>query len=238
MPRLANWVRSNGPAASPLAKCTLAVTLAATPAQTVINGREMYECYAETISPEPAQLLLCMNAGKKIGTLFAAKNTGDRLIVSGDLTLNTKDNTTLVNVLSFCNAHDDQFINEVIVVGRLSKEAKVSDTNKSAARSLAVNRYNGKEEITDWFRLRGYSYAMERLVAAPKGSLVMAHGCLEQKNNRDGNPYVEIKCRTVKVHSKGKGGSPNPAQGTSAAGYDQEDFESSNDNDMPFDWSN
>ena len=42
----------------------------------------------------------------------------------------------------------------MIVVGRLSKEAKVSDTNKSAARSLAVNRYNGKEEITDWFRLR------------------------------------------------------------------------------------
>ena len=27
----------------------------------------------------------------------------------------------------FCDAHDDQFVNEVIVVGRLSKEAKVSD---------------------------------------------------------------------------------------------------------------
>ena len=160
---------------------------------------------------------------------------GNRLIVSGDLILNDPSNTTVLWAQSFCDAHDDQFINEVVVVGRLSTEAKVSDSNKSAARSLAVNRYNGKEEITDWFRLRGYGFSMEKLVSAPKGSLVSAHGCLEQKSNKAGDPYMEIKCRTVKVHSKGKGSAPNPAQGTSASGYDQEDFESSNE--MPFDWS-
>ena len=209
--------------------------MAAAPAQTVAFGKEVWECFAETISPEPAQLVLRMATGTKKGTAFSAKQSGNRLIVSGDLILNDPSNTTVLWAQSFCDAHDDQFINEVIVVGRLSTEAKVSDSNKSAARSLAVNRYNGKEEITDWFRLRGYGFSMEKLVSAPKGSLVSAHGCLEQKSNKAGDPYMEIKCRTVKVHSKGKGSAPNPAQGTSASGYDQEDFESSNE--MPFDWS-
>ncbi len=218
-----------------MAKCTLTVALAAAPTQAVAYDKEVWECYAETISPDPAQLVLRLATGTKKGTAFATKKTGDRLIISGDLILNDPTNSSVLWGQSFCDAHDDQFINEVIVVGRLSKEAKVSDTNKSAARSLAVNRYNGKEEITDWFRLRGYGFSMDKLVNAPKGSLVSAHGCLEQKSNRDGDPYMEIKCRTVKVHSKGKGSAPNPAQGTSASGYDQEDFESSND--MPFDWS-
>ena len=236
MTKLASWITSVGPAASPLAYCTIAVALAAAPTQTVAYGKEVLECYAETLSPEPAQLVLRMGSGTKKGSLFATKKAGDRLIISGNLILNDHTNNTVLWGQSFCDAHEDQFINEVVVVGRLSKEARVSDTSKSAARSLAVNRYNAGEEITDWFRLRGYGNTMDKLVGAPKGSLVMAHGCLEQKTNKSGDPYVEVKCRTVKVHSKGKGSAPNPAQGTTAAGYSQEDFESSEDN-MPFDWS-
>ena len=236
MPHLANWIRSGGSAAPPLAYCTIAVALAAAPTRSVAYGKEVWECYAETISPEPAQLLLRVSNGTKKGTLFATKKNGDRLIISGDLILNDPTNATVLYGQMFCDAHDGQFVNEVIVVGRLSKEAKVSDTQKSAARSVAVNRYNDGEELTDWFRLRGYGFSMDKLVGAPKGSLVSAHGCLEQKANREGNPYMEIKCRSVRVHSKGKAVAPNPAQGTSATGYDQEDFESSN-NDMPFDWS-
>lgn len=218
-----------------MAYCTLAVALAAAPTQTVAYGKEVWECYAETISPEPAQLVLRMANGTKKGSLFATKKNGDRLIMSGNLLLNDHTNSTVLWGQSFCDAHPDQFINEVVIVGRLNKDAKVSESSKSAARSIAVNRYHGEEEVTDWFRLRGYGFSMEKLVAAPKGSLVMAHGCLEQKTNREGNPYMEVKCRTLKVHSKGKASAPNPAQGTSATGYDQEDFESSND--MPFDWS-
>ena len=45
---------------------------------------------------------------------------------------------------------------------------------------------------------------MERLAAAPKG-LGDGPRLPEQKNNRDGELYVEIKCRTVENHSKGCG---------------------------------
>lgn len=220
-----------------LAYCTLAVALAATPTRSVAYDKEVWECYANTTAPEPVNLLLRFRNGSKVAQVFATKQPGARLIIAGDLIIEGENNNTVLCGHMLCDAHEDQFVNEVVVIGRLSKESKVTETQKSASRSLAVNRYIGRDEHTDWFRLRGYGYSKDKLVNAPKGSLVSANGCLEQRKNRDGNPYLEVKCRNVRVHNRAKGAQgPNPAAGTSAVGYDQEDFESPS-NDMPFNWN-
>ena len=222
-----------------MAYCTIAVALAAAPAVSLVNEKEVWECHANTTALEPVNLLLRFRNGSNVAKVFATKQNGARLIISGDLTLEElldKGNYPVVTGHMLCDAHEDQFVNEVVLVGRLSKESKVTDTQKSASRSIAVNRYIGRDEHTDWFRLRGYGFSKDKLVGAPKGSLVSAHGCLEQRKNREGNPYLEVKCRSVRIHNKARGGSPNPAAGTSAAGYDQEAFEQPSDNDMPFTW--
>lgn len=221
-----------------MAYCTLAVALAAAPALAIARDKEVWECTANTTAPEPVNLLLRFRNGSKVAQVFATKANGARLIISGDLSLeDDPGNFPVVTGHMLCDAHEDQFVNEVVLIGRLSKESKVTETQKSASRSLAVNRYIGRDEHTDWFRLRGYGYSKDKLINAPKGSLVSAHGCLEQRKNRDGNPYLEVKCRNVRVHNKAKGGLSNPAAGTSAAGYDQEDFEQPSNNDMPFNWN-
>jgi single-stranded DNA-binding protein len=218
-----------------LAHSVIAVALAANPAPSVVNGKEVLECYATTTGKEPVNLLLRVRNGSTAAAAFATKTTGSHLLASGDLLLSDESGSSVLFMNMFCDAVDKQFINETTVVGRLTGEAKSSPTQKSARRSLAVNRYPSKDqEVTDWYQLRGFGFLMEKLINAPKGSLIEAQGCLEQKTNKDGNQYLELKCRSIRVHNRGKGQS-NPAEGTSASGYDAESF---NGSDMSTDWSN
>jgi single-stranded DNA-binding protein len=218
-----------------LAYSTIAVALGSAPGPSIANGKEVLECYANTTGTEPVNLLLRVRNGSAAAAAFATKASGSQLIVSGDLILNDTSGSSVLYVSMFCDAFEKQFINETVVVGRLSSEAKPSPTQKSVSRSLAVNRYQNNEEITDWFRLRGFGFVMEKLTKAPKGALVSVHGCLEQRKNKDGNPYLELKCRSLRVHSKPKS-QGDPAAGTSASGYDAESFNGSSD--MSTDWSN
>ena len=218
-----------------MAYSTIAVALGTTPGPSVANGKEVLECYANTTGTEPVTLLLRVRNGSAAAAAFATKASGSQLLVSGELTLNDATGASVLLVSTFCDAFEKQFINETVVVGRLSGEAKSSPTQKSVSRSLAVNRYQNNEEITDWFRLRGFGFVMEKLTKAPKGALVSVHGCLEQRTNKEGHPYLELGCRSLRVHNEPKG-QADPAAGTSASGYDSESFNGSSD--MSTDWSN
>ena len=219
-----------------MAHSVIAVALAAPPTASVANGKEVLECFATTTGNEPVNLLLRVRNGSSAASALATKDNGSQILASGDLILNDPSGSSVLFMNMFCDAFDKQFINETTVVGRLTGEGKPSPTQKSARRSLAVNRYPSRdEEVTDWFQLRCFGYLMDKLIKAPKGSLVEVQGCLEQKTNKDGNAYLELKCRSLRVHNKGKGQS-NPAEGTSASGYDAESFNGSPE--MSTDWSN
>ncbi len=214
---------------------TFIVALAAAPAASTIGGKEFLEVYATTPAKEPLNLLVRTAAVSNPAKGLIGKQAGERLIVSGDLTLSLDGDTPELYARVVCDASPEQYLNEVTIVGRVANEAKVTESAKSCSRSVAVNRYSANKEITDWFIVRGYGHAMERISQTPKGSLVSVSGCLEQRTNREGNPYCELKVRQFQVHNRTKG-QANPAAGTSAQGYAHEDFTGAIDA-MPLDWN-
>lgn len=218
-----------------MSTATFIVALAAPPARTTLGEKEALEAFAATLGREPATVLLQCHAGTNAATALAAKQANQLLIVSGDLTLAESGNTPQLYTRVICDAHPDQYLNEVSIVGRLAGDAKVTESAKSCSRTVAVNRYSGGEEQTDWFKVRAYGYAKDKLAEAPKGALVSVSGILDQRTNREGQPYPEIKIRLLKVHGKPKGGSTSqdPSEGK-AAGYSNEDFTSP---EMPWNWS-
>lgn len=220
-----------------MSSATLIVSLAAPPASTTVHGKEVLEAYAVTAHRDAVHVLLRCNATTAVGQIFAAKPAEALVIVSGELSLTDEGNTAVVQVRSLCDAAPEQYLNEVVLVGRLAGEPKASESAKSCSRSLAVHRVIRGEELTDWYKLRGYGFAKDRLEATSKGALVSITGLLEQRTNRDGTPYCEVKVRSLKVHNnpKGNGSSGyNPAAGTKAVGYSHEDFTGAS---CPDDWS-
>ena len=220
-----------------MSTATLVVALAAQPVDTTAADKQVLEVFAQTNGKDQVSVLLRCGSTSSAADGLKSKQAGDHLIVSGDITL--EENQPVVFLRSFCEVPPDVYVNEVTVVGRLAGEAKVADSNKSARRSIAVSRWSNGEEITDWFTIRGYGYQMDKLLSAPKGSLVAITGSFEQRTNRDGDPYAELKGRNIRVYERGKGDSTarNMAAGTKAVGYDHKDFESSLDV-MPGDWRN
>lgn len=220
-----------------MSTATLVVALAAQPVDTTSADKQVLEVFAQTNGKDQVSVLLRCGSTSSAADGLKTKQPGNHLIVSGDLTL--EDNQPVIFLRSFCEVPADVYINEVTVVGRLAGEAKVADSNKSARRSIAVSRWNNREEVTDWFTVRGYGYQMDKLLSSPKGSLVAITGSMEQRTNRDGEPYAELKGRNIRVYERGKGdsGAPNMAAGTKAVGYEHKDFENSLDS-MPGSWSN
>lgn len=208
--------------------CTFSVALAAPPTTVNVDGREVLEAFASINSQrDPVSVLLRVPCGTKIGSAFSSKEVGHRLIITGELHLaSEKYQAPVVKPHSFCDATDSQYVNEVVVIGRLSEKSYVSQSGKSVSRSLAVNRYVSKDnQVTDWFNLRGFSYAKDRLEAASKGALCSIHGSLYQDSS-DKGLYTGVNVRRMTCHQNskvGKGGS-NPAEGTSAVGYAPSDF--------------
>lgn len=237
LPCRARWLAWLALDTSLVSTATLVVALAAQPVIAPMDGHDVLEALAQTTGSEPIQVILRSKNNGPIAEAFAAKSPGSVLIVTGDLSLDDQGNTAVVFLRSHCDAAADQYLNEVTIVGRLSGECKTAESGKSVARSCAVSRWNGERERTDWFKLRGFGYAKDKLEGAPKGGLVCATGALEQRTNREGQPYTEVKVRALRVHGRGgSGNTRNPAAGTKASGYTHEDFAGGAD-DMPFHWS-
>lgn len=209
-----------------MSTATLVVALAAAPVGAQVDGREALEAFAATVGRDPVNVLLRCTANSAVAKAFAVKQPGDVLLASGSLTLDDDNNVPQLAAFVLCDATRDQYVNEVTLVGRLTNEPKVSESGKSATRTLAVNRFVADKEHTDWFKLRGYGAAKDRLEKAGKGALVSINGTLEQRTNREGNPYCEIKVRVLRLHSNSKSGgaSSGPAAGSTAVGYAHEDF--------------
>lgn len=209
--------------------CVIA-SLAAEPVVTSSTGRETLESFAQTTSSEPCSFLLRTFPGSRHATFLSSCKAGHLLIIAGDLTL--QDDTPIIYAHALCNASPEQYLNEVVLVGRIAGESKVTASGKSASRSLAVNRFVKGEEITDWWKIRGYGeYMLERLNKATKGSLVSVTGCLEQRTSQSQQTYPEIKIRSLKLHGKSK---PRTSE-SNAPGYSPEDFTGMNQ--MPHDWN-
>ncbi len=222
--------------------CTFSVALAAPATTATVNGKEVFEAFASITSQrDPATLLLRVPCGTKIGTAFSTKTVGQRLIVTGELNLaDEKNREPVVKPHSFCDATESQYVNEVVVIGRLSEKFYESQSGKSVSRSLAVNRYVTKEDqVTDWFNLRGFSYAKDRLKSCGKGALCSVHGTLYQDSS-DKGLYTGINVRRMTVHANSKvgKGTANPAEGTSAVGYEHTDFTRPQDESpLSHDWN-
>lgn len=220
-----------------MSTATLVVALAASPVDTTSAEKQVLEVFAQTNGKDQVSVLLRCGATSSAADGLRTKQPGTYLIVSGDLIL--EDSQAVLYLRTLCDVTPEVYVNEVTVVGRLAGEAKVAESSKSARRSVAVNRIVNKEEVTDWFMVRGYGYTMDKLLSAPKGTLVSVAGSLDQRTNRDGQPYTELKGRSIRVHERGKGESSaqNMAAGTKAVGYEHRDFETSLES-MPGDWSN
>jgi len=237
LPCRALWLAWLALDSSLVSTATLVVALAAQPVIAQADAKDVLEACAQTTGSEPIHVLLRSKATGSIAEAFSAKQPGSILIVTGDLHLDEQGDTAVIFLRSVCDANTDQYLNEVTVVGRLSGDHKIAESGKSVSRSCAVSRWTGEKELTDWFKLRGFGYAKEKLEGAPKGALVCATGSLEQRTNREGRPYTEVKCRNLRVHGRSQvSAGRNPAAGTKAAGYEHEEF-SSDAADMPFHWS-
>lgn len=217
-----------------MSTATLVVALAAQPAGIQIGGKEALEAFAATNSKDAANVLLQCHAGSATATALSAKQPNDLLLISGDLALDESGNVPLVYTRVICDANPDQYLNEINIVGRVASEPRVSDTAKSCARTVAVNRYVSGEQQTDWFKVRAYGFAKDKLASAPKGSLVSICGTLEQRVSQKGQSYPEIKARLIKVHGKPKDAPASDPSAGKATGYSAEDFAAP---EMPWDWS-
>ena len=217
----------------------LTVALGATPTQVVVNGQEFLEAPAVASTPEPLPVILRARATTNTGpaSRFQAKKPDEFVLVTGALSLGEKDTEhdgiPIINMTSICDANKDQFINEAMFVGRFSKDGKPAE--KSARRSIAVNRYVAGNQLTDWYRVRGYGNWKERILDYPKGSLAEVLGMLTPQKDGKGKLYTEVKCRRIRIHERTKGGgAANPAKDTSASGYAHEEFMGNEDpGDMP-----
>lgn len=222
-----------------MAYASLTLRLGAVAVPLVSDGVEIIECLAQTTTPEPAAITLRARSGTAVAKALAELAADALIIANGDLLLGEQGSTAILSLRQLCTAYPDQYLNDVILVGRLSGQFKVAE--KSVSTSIACDRYVNRESVTDWFRIRFFGGNADRLQTVPKGSLLTCCGMLDHRTNKDGQPYPEIKGRVFRVIRKGKaanGATPNPAAGTSAVGYDQADFEQDDSESFPLDWNN
>jgi single-stranded DNA-binding protein len=207
------------------------------------------ECHVQVTTAEPISLLLRSRATGKGADLLRQQKAGDFLLVSG--TIFYEKDQPILQAGAICPSNDQQAFNDVIAVGRFGRNGAVSTSGKSIRRSLAIdklvrNASGAWEKETDWIPIRAYKNPnaddksgslINRLESAPSGSLIEISGCLETRNNKDGQPYIEIKARRLKNHKRGGGGDgakPDPTKGLLVGGYEDEDFQQ--DDDMPSNW--
>lgn len=207
---------------------TLTVALAAQPVGTTIGEKEVVEVFASIRHHEQLPLLLRTYANREQATALLSKTNGDLLLVTGELSLDENGDTPVLHAWSLCAAYDNQYFNEVTVIGRATGTVRTSASNLSSSRTLGVNRFFNREPVTDWFKVRGFGHSKEKLEQLDKGTLATVNGMLSSCTNAQGKTYCEIKARKVtpiaKSGSSGHSSGANPAAGTSAAGYSHDEF--------------
>lgn len=218
-----------------MSTATLVVDLAAAPVSTTVDNIEMVEVYASIKSGDAIlPVLVRASAASSAAKSLLNAKPNDTALLSGQLSLDDSGNTPLIFAWAYCPATPEQYFNAISLVGRLSGENKLSDKGISCRRSVAVNRFFGGKEHTDWYKIRGYGKRMDQLHNLEKGSLVSVDGVFELRRNRDNDVYFEVKVRHCQPHGRGKSPGGDMAAGTQAAGFDHADF--TGINDMPLDW--
>jgi len=224
-----------------LSNAVLVATLAIDPFQTVINGKEFVETRGEVNGSNVEVIFRAQATKEGPSTHLKKKKRDDLILLSGELQLGEKNTpdagTATVNVFSCSDATKDQFFNEISLVGRFCKDYK--EAEKSCARNVVVNRYrkiegqDKPEQISDFFRVRGFGIWKERIKKATKGTLVEMNGVLVTENDKEGKPYPVVKLRKLRTFQKGSGGQQDPAQSKAASGYEHSQFMGNDDDNMP-----
>ena len=202
--------------------------------QSVVDGSREFLCSTGEIPSGQTPVLVDVRAFKDgpAAGLLAQKIVGDRILVSGDVLLMEGSSQPVITAFVCCPATDEQYLNEVTLVGRIGSEPKPA--GKSTRRSVALNRYlpnpQGGDPIeqTDWYGCRVFGTTQERFSRVDIGALVEVSGSFSQMTSSANEPYCEVKVRSFRVH-RGRGGSSDPATGTAAVGYDQASFEVNHD---------
>lgn len=223
-----------------VATAALIVSLESAFAPAVRDGKEVL--LADSVIPgeQPVKVRVLAPSGASAAKLLQEKAPGDRVIISGPLRLEEDGALPAVTALVACPATEEQFLNEVLFVGRVGGEPRDAESGKSTKRSIAVNRYRRKpdsdetEELTDWIGTRAFGYTKTKLAGLKVGSLVEVNGILVQLTNAKNEPFCEVKARSIAVH-KSKRGNSNAARGTMAVGYTDTEFEGSPE-DINSDW--
>ena len=192
----------------------------------------MATCSTLTADSQEIPLFVKARPGSTVANTLLAQETGNLVILTGDLQLDEDGNLPALVLRSLCKGYPDQFLNEVAVTGRLS--GQIREAEKSDSTSIAVNRLENGTEKVDWFRVRVFGLNRERLNDAPKGALATASGILEMRTSKDDQPFVEVKTRVLHLHAKPRG--HDAAEGKEAAGYSNADFEGADAPPMPTDW--
>ena len=216
-----------------MSTASILTTIASEPKLEAVPGGELATCETLTNDDQKIKLRVVARPGSATANSLLGQAAGNLVILTGDITLDGDGNLPVLNLRSLCKGYGDQFLNEVSVTGRLSGSLK--EAEKSDSSSLAVNRMENGEEKTDWFRIRCFGANRERLLEAPKGALATASGILEMRTSREGDPFVEVKVRVLRLHAKPRG--HDAAEGREAAGYSSADFDGSDAPPMPSDWS-
>lgn len=211
---------------------SILTTITSEPKLEAVPGGELATCETITDDAQKIQLRAVARPGSAIANSLLAQAVGNLVILTGDITLDSEGNLPVINLRSLCKGYPEQFLNEVSVTGRLS--GSLREAEKSDSSSLAVNRMENGEEKVDWFRIRCFGANRERLAEAPKGALATASGILEMRSSKDGDPFVEVKVRVLRLHAKPRG--HDAAEGKEAVGYSNADFDGSDAPPMPGDW--
>ena len=195
----------------------------------------MVEAFASTNSETPVNFLIRARAGSNVASSLLQKQKDQFLLVTGELIPDRDKGETVLLIRTVNDAFEGQFINEANVMGRCS--GKIREAPKSSSTGVAVNRYDATQpdDKPDWFNIRGFGKLKDRVNKLTKGDLVEVSGMLTAASNKEGQQYLEVKTRFLKVHKKssgGGGGHSNPAPNSNAAGMDDSDFQG--DDDMPF----
>lgn len=226
----------------PVSYASVIVALADQPVAIVADGKEFLSAAASIQGSQPVKVSIRARATSSAAKALQAKATGDLLIASGDISLAPDNGVPVITATVVCDAHTDQYLNEVVIVGRIGSDSRLAESGKSVKRSVAVNRYlkasdsDEPVEITDWYGVRAFGFTKQKLEAAGKGALVQVTGVFDQLTNAKQEAFCEIKARSIRVHKGRKAGGNDPASGTTAAGYDQESFLGDAD-DIAANWS-
>jgi single-strand DNA-binding protein len=134
-------------------------------------------------------------------------------------------------------------MNIVILVGRLTKDPELRftpSTGKAVAKfSMAVDRDFSKEKATDFFNVTVFNKAAENVANfLKKGSMVAVKGSIQINSYTDNNGQkkysTDILAERVQFLSGKSEQSGSTQKNTNSDEYDFSDFQSIDDDDIPF----